>query len=416
MITPSLQEYVKTKRLVGVPDEDIRKELVLNKWSEADLDEALGKTISPKEKEEYLGIVDLFCEAYFLFVRKFKSIFFISVLPYFLLSTLAVLAGILTATVSNLALKNAPYNTFVFIGTVIFYILIVVFGFITQYLGSIALLINLISNDDIGAIDSYKRSWKFAAGYFWVTMLIMFVTTGGLLLFIIPGIILGGTLIFSILVLLSDDLRGIKAMQASREYVRGFGWSIFLRFLLFGVFVGSVFLIIKVVLMFLGLETNKFLMFLQSIGGYLAMLYSQVFLVTMFKNIKSVKGGKVDVSEKSKTGYVVMAVIGLLSILVIPVFAIFVAIDPAKQIKKARDAQNKNNVLQIQNAVVLYFTETNKLPGDLKDLEPKYIEKVPFNPDSKLCYKVSINQSKNLVDVVDVEKVGESCDTKIDLN
>lgn len=81
---------------------------------------------------------------------------------------------------------------------------------------------------------------------------------------------------------------------------------------------------------------------------------------------------------------VVMGVIGTLAA------GIVIVINPGGQIGKARDAERKNDLGQIQRALEIYYDDYNRYPDDLSALSSasggNYIQQLPQDPSTDLPY------------------------------
>lgn len=85
---------------------------------------------------------------------------------------------------------------------------------------------------------------------------------------------------------------------------------------------------------------------------------------------------------------VVIAVLGILSAVVL------VAINPSRQLQRARDSGAKSDVGQIATALEAYFTDNEgSYPAALASLSPNYLKNIPGTPNSRLggSYSYSIN-------------------------
>ncbi len=92
--------------------------------------------------------------------------------------------------------------------------------------------------------------WPFA----WVMLLQGLAVFGGLAVFFLPGIWLSVMLGYSLLILVEDGTKGIQALAASAELVKGRWWATFGRNIVMGVVVGLLgSLTTLVVLLFVGL-------------------------------------------------------------------------------------------------------------------------------------------------------------------
>lgn len=244
----------------------------------------------------------------------------------------------------------------------------------------------------------------------------MLILSAGFVLLIIPGIVLAILFLFSQFVLVEEEYRGLNALMISREYIKGYAWSVFGRLLLLGALLASLVAIFEVIVLVLKIDKNPVVSIISSISMVGISIFVLSLLVTMYKNIKDLKGGSVSIDGKPKWGYVVMAVLGLLCFLGIPAIGLFVAIDPAKQIEKANLQRSFINKTVILNGVKLYYAENTKYPKKLDELTPKYIKQLPENPDKELCYLVSINKITTEIKVTDTKKIGVNCNTEVLVN
>lgn len=194
----------------------------------------------------------------------------------------------------------------------------VAFGFaiVTLVVGILgtAALTKAVMNPEETTIGS---AYAFARKYFWsyllVSILAGLAVFGGLLLLVIPAIIFAVWFSLALYVLLAEDTRGIAALKASREYVRGHWWAVFGRFVLFGVMVLVCFF---VVMLAAGLIVGAFLPdFSDTLAffvGYLFNLFltpfSAAFGYFIYKDLKALKDGSGEAAEVERVQDVAEAV------------------------------------------------------------------------------------------------------------
>ncbi|MFH1621421.1 MAG: hypothetical protein ABIB04_05065 [Patescibacteria group bacterium] len=87
----------------------------------------------------------------------------------------------------------------------------------------------------------------------WVGFLQFVIILGGFILLIIPGIYLVIVLTFSQMILVSEGVRGSKALQASRELIKGRWWPVLWRILAGGfVFSVGIGILSSIIFIFIG--------------------------------------------------------------------------------------------------------------------------------------------------------------------
>lgn len=117
-------------------------------------------------------------------------------------------------------------------------VILVFSGFIGAIAGIIAVtwgvgaFICAVSDFDLGIKDALSQGSQKIWSFLWIFSLLSYILTGGFLLFIIPGIIFSTWFFFSQFILAQEDMRGMDALLKSKEYVSGYWFDIFLRFLL----------------------------------------------------------------------------------------------------------------------------------------------------------------------------------------
>jgi prepilin-type N-terminal cleavage/methylation domain-containing protein len=80
---------------------------------------------------------------------------------------------------------------------------------------------------------------------------------------------------------------------------------------------------------------------------------------------------------------VVMAVIGVLAA------GLVIIVNPGGQIGRARDAERKSDLSQIQKSLEMYYDDYNRYPDDVTALTENggnYIQQIPFDPSTDQPY------------------------------
>ncbi len=128
-------------------------------------------------------------------------------------------------------------------------------------------------------------------------ILVAIFTLVGFVLLIIPGIIVGVWLSLAMFIVVDEQKKGMAAVKQSKEYVKGYWWSVFGRFLLIGLILGIVSAIIgNIGMMILGVTLGTLL---QNIVGLILIPFALLYEYGVYKNIKAVKGGAAPAASPS---------------------------------------------------------------------------------------------------------------------
>ncbi len=252
-------------------------------------------------------------------------------------------------------------------------------GFIVIALWSQIALIVAVKDyqEKIGIIESYRRAWKYNLSYWWIELLIAIITTGGYLLFIIPGVIFSLWFLFSRFVLVAEGERGMSELLKSREYVKGRWFKIFFRLLFIGV-------IILAIVFTLYFDFGSGLPFLpdSTMQEVLALImqillypFVMSYLFLLYFYSKKAKG---DFSFSPTRGQkATFLSIGFAGVLIPIVLAgvVFFSLNTARE----KAAQRVADIQTIQTGLALYYEENSTYPVSLEELTPHYVPAVPFD-------------------------------------
>jgi len=90
------------------------------------------------------------------------------------------------------------------------------------------------AKDRLSFEGALKQSWQKVGSFIWVLILAKFIVMGGFCLFFVPGVIFATWFAFAIFIFAREGVTGMDALLKSKEYVRGYFWDVFLRFLVVG--------------------------------------------------------------------------------------------------------------------------------------------------------------------------------------
>jgi hypothetical protein len=324
-------------------------------------------------------------QAWSLYKQRLGVLLGVMIVPILVWIGLAVVL-----TVGGLSAFSLLFSRFAAAGAGLFIILAIIFFlviFVIQAWSQLALLYAIKdSQEGIGIGEAYRRGWHKILSYWWVTLLAGFITLGGFLLLIVPGVIFATSFSLAAIVLIAEDLKGMNALLKSRAYVKGRWGEVFARFFSIGVLS----LIVSLVLIFIfyvlkipfGAEISRLL-----IGFFLTpLIVTYSFLV--YSNIKTVQG---EVAFTPTGGQkATFGVIGILGVLFIPALFFFSIFLASSSVRIARDDTRVSDLQQIQLRLKFYYQDHGSYPSSLGDLDAtqsQYLPKTPVDPSTKLPYE-----------------------------
>jgi len=87
---------------------------------------------------------------------------------------------------------------------------------------------------------AYRSAWHRLGDYLWLAILTGLMVAGGIMLFVVPGIIFSLWFFLGAWVLIFEDLKGRDALLKSKFYVQGYWWAIFGRQLVFSLLIAAI--------------------------------------------------------------------------------------------------------------------------------------------------------------------------------
>lgn len=167
-----------------------------------------------------------------------------------------------------------------------------------------AAFICAVSDESIAMKDAFEKGWHKVWSFIWIFTLLGYIIGGGFLLFIIPGIIFSIWFFFSQYILAVEDVRGMNALLKSKEYVKGYWFDVFLRFLLIWIISSAISLV----------------PFLGPFLSFFFFPFAMIFYYQIFEDLRSVKGDiQYCASSNEKIKWIGIATAGYL---ILPVFII----------------------------------------------------------------------------------------------
>lgn len=414
MISKEIVDYIKAQNEKGQNKEDIKKALVSAGWQTADIEEAFkyaqsGIPLAPisgnmqnmsqpgqaSQNTQFLASpTDLLKEAWGIYKARFLTFAGIILVPFvgiiiLMIASATILIG------SGFFRTYIPERSFISGISPLLIIIFIIF-FITiillQLCGQAAILFAIKdSEENIGVKESYKRGWRKIGSIFWVGLLSGIIVMGGYLLFIIPGIIFAVWFSLALYIVIAEGLGGMNAILKSKEYVRGYWWEVFWRF----IFIGLVIFGINIIVMLMGLVIPVLPNLLMIFVTPLTIIYS--FLV--YKNLKAIKEAKGEIKSEFSSGEKIKFILaGLAGIILVFgfIFGSIVLVSLNSVPHRVMDASRQSSMQSLQAPLMIYADDHNGLyPSSLQQLviekemysDSSYLDTIPVDPKTKLPFE-----------------------------
>lgn len=331
MANEEIFSYIREKKGKGYADVAIRQALKDAGWQDEQVEEAFASvaegipmasgdvptppSVSFTETPSGIpGVFDLIQGAWDIFTAKAWTLIGIMLLPMAVGFLSIIGLGALGAMLFGL--KGFGSLVLIIPGIILICLVISVL----YIWGQVALLYAVRSVGPIGVIEAYRTAYPKILSYMWLAPLTSLVVIGGLVLFIIPGIIVAVWIGLSMFVLVAEDDRGMNALLKSKEYVRGRWLPVFGRFAGLMLLVMIVQMIIEAFVKVGGVIGTVFS--LVSVG--FSLVITPVFTAyayLIYLRLKELRGA-VSPDLSSKGYFWALAMLGIVVIIAIIVFVI----------------------------------------------------------------------------------------------
>lgn len=322
MANQQLVSYIQSQVGRGISTDAIRSALLASGWSAELVDEAISAVSSgqvpPQKRTDLQNIESLIKDAWIIYKQRFGTLIAIHLIPTIILG---LMAGILFGGIA--IFKNVPTTS---LSLIIGFAVLMAFSllaFMIIFAWSQIALVYAIKDreENIGVMESFKRGWARIGRYFFASLMSSLAILGGLLLFIIPGIILAVRLGFARFISVFEEEHGLTALQKSREYARNIWWKIATRVLILSALSWGLSMASNTILSFF----PRYVSF--AAGAILIFLfapYALIYSILLYLDVKDFKKNEAFTpSTGSKIGYVTLIILGILLPIVMVVVASF---------------------------------------------------------------------------------------------
>lgn len=267
---------------------------------------------------EFPRFIDLLKQAWQIYKANFKL--------FLRLFALALLAIILTVVVGFLSamvfVAAGPQNAewppvFVALAVVLvamFVLAIIAIQVLAQVSAILVVKQFLEGKKEISARKIVGQAKKFILPIVGISLLTAFLATGGIVLFVVPGIIFSIWFSFAYFILIAENKRGFEALLASRDYMRGYMSIVIVRWILYTIATWVITYVPSYMLNQLKLSALSSIY--SSVVGILLAPLSLIFGFLLYAAVRARKGEiQVDLSRSRKLKYLAVAGLGYLLII-----------------------------------------------------------------------------------------------------
>jgi len=236
------------------------------------------------------GFFSLLQEAWKIYRDKINDLLLITAVPFlavFISLAILFLFGIGLITLGSFDFAKA----FLLLpslgpGLSLLILLLLTICMIATIWSEIALIQILVKRDQgIGLKEAFLSVKSKIISAFWISILVGWAILGGILLFIIPGIIFSVWFVFSSFVLVSEGLSGTKALSKSKALVRGRWFSVFFKIIAFIILIIGLSILMDMVKETLNLPPVS-----ENIFTWLLAPFSTAYYLLIYESLKKIKG------------------------------------------------------------------------------------------------------------------------------
>ena len=137
-----------------------------------------------------------------------------------------------------------------------------------------AAILAIVVDEETGIIEAFQQCWEYLWPLTWVITILSGILMTGFALGFLPGFLFLVWFSFCAFIMLEEDRRGMETLLISREYVRGYGWNI----------CG------KMIVIWIISALAAIIPFLGQILSILFAPFLMLYLLIMYRDLKSIKG------------------------------------------------------------------------------------------------------------------------------
>jgi len=367
MTNQELINYIKQQMGQGIDKEEIKQELLAVGWEEKDIEEVFnitgivqppGPSVSSPPGQEGVSVPSTLPIVENLLKRTF-SVYKARLGTFVGLVFFSFILGIFTSLLSNIIPG--------FVGTLFSFIIRIASIFVTFWLSASLIFAIKDREEKIGIIESLRRGWQKIISFAWVSILASFITWGGYMLFVIPGIIFSIWFTFSTYVLVSEDLRGMNALFRSKQLVAGYWWKILWRFFVLLV-IFLIFIFLFLAIFSLGIMTDSLVFLILSFLFLTLFLlfaspFAAVFNFLLYEDLKKQKA-QILFEPPKKGTKIKFILVGIAGFLLVPIIIGLIFLLSLRGVMgRAQESRVMASMSQLRPVMEIYSMKNNAYSG-----------------------------------------------------
>ena len=235
MTTPEMLDYIKRQQQAGKTSEQIAQALRQSGWQEADIQLGLGTAPAGPAGEAALPpATEILKIAWKIYQEKFWLLLGITAVPAAIMLAFGLLFGggvLLTRT------GHGGFFASVGTGAILLLIMLVVLVYFGVWSSVAQIFVIKDHQENLTFQEAFKRAQPHLGTFFTTSLLAGLAIAGGMILFIIPGILFALWFSQAMFVVICENLYNTAALKKSKAYIQGRLWEVFKKYLLIGVIV-----------------------------------------------------------------------------------------------------------------------------------------------------------------------------------
>lgn len=246
MINQQTIDYVDQQTKLGKNEEEIKTALLGVGWKAEDIAAAfasLKSGVPVPVNSELPKARQILSESWIIYKNRFKTLIAIILIPTACYLVLLFLAAIISVTAAAVLKQSSP-NVIIWVVAGILGLIALIFLIYVYIWSAVAQLYAIKDQaESIGWKEAFKRSRPKITPFFSTNLLSGLAVLGGLILFIIPGIIFGLWFCQAPYVVVEEGLTNTAALKRSKYYVKGrigqiFGKLFYVGIITLGLYIG----------------------------------------------------------------------------------------------------------------------------------------------------------------------------------